>query len=90
MVAHLLVDVEIGGRGSVEAGQKLVHHDQELHLTRLLDELLLDLLLELLCLVHGGFWRLVEPVGKHLLVDVVLPQSLGQSLAAFLALDVGR
>ena len=43
VVAHLLVDVEIGGRRRVEAGQQLVHHDQQLHLARLVDELLLHL-----------------------------------------------
>ena len=72
MVAHLLVDVEVGGRRRIEAGQQLVHHDQQLHLPRLVDELLLHLLLELLDLVDGRLRRLVEPVGQHLLVDVVL------------------
>ena len=47
-------------------------------------------LLELLDLVHRRLRRLVEPVGQHLLVDVVLPQLLGLALAALLALDVGR
>ena len=52
------VDVEIGGRRRVEAGQQLVHHDQQLHLPRLVDELLLRLLLELLDPVHCLFRRL--------------------------------
>ena len=52
MVLHLLVDVEVGGRRRVEAGQELVHDDQQLHLPGLLDEALLHLLLELLDLVH--------------------------------------
>ena len=66
VVPHLLVDVEIGGRGRIEAGEQLVHHDQQLHLPRLVDEFLLHLLLELLDLVDGLLRRLVEPVGQHL------------------------
>ena len=77
---HLLVDVEVGGRRRVEAGQQLVHHDQQLHLPRLFDELLLHRLLELLDPVDRLLRRLVEPVGQHLLVDVVLPQLLGLAL----------
>ena len=90
VVAHLLVDVEAGGRGRVEAGQELVHHDEQLHLARLFDELLLYRLLERLDLVHRRLGRLVEPVCQHPFVDVVLPQPFRQPLAAFLALDVGR
>ena len=48
VVLHLLVDVEVGGGGRIEAGQQLVHHDQQLHLPRFVDEFLLDLFLELL------------------------------------------
>ena len=53
VVAHLLVDVEVGGRRRVEAGQQLVDDDQQPHLARVVDEPLLDVLLELLDLVHG-------------------------------------
>ena len=34
VVLHLLVDVEVGGRGRVEAGQQLVDDDQQPHLAR--------------------------------------------------------
>ena len=90
MVLHVLVDVEVGGRRRVEAGQQLVHDDQQLHLPGLLDEALLHLLLELLHLVHRRLFGLVEMRGEHLPVDLVLPQPLGQPLAALLALDVRR
>ena len=53
VVLHLLVDVEVRGRRGVEAGEQLVHHDQELHLPGLVHEPPLDLLLELVGLVHG-------------------------------------
>ena len=52
MVVHLLVDVEVGRGRGVEAGQQLVDDDQQPHLAGLLDEALLDVLLELLDLVH--------------------------------------
>ena len=80
VIAHLLVDVEIGGRWRVKAGQELVHNDQELHLSRLFHELLFDLFLKR----FGVF------AAEHLIVNVVLLQLLGQSFAGFLALDIGR
>ena len=79
MIAHLLVDVEIGGRWRIKAGQELVHHDQELHLSWLLDELLLDLFLK----CFGVF------AIEHLVVDVELPQSFGQSFTSFFPFDIG-
>jgi hypothetical protein len=33
--------------------------------------------------------RLIEPVGQHLFVDIVLPQFFRQPFAAFFALDGG-
>ena len=39
VVAHLLVDVEVGGARGVEAGQQLVDHDEQPHLAGLFDEL---------------------------------------------------
>ena len=54
------------------------------------DELLLDLLLEELDLVHGGVGGLVEVVGQHLPVDLVLAQPLGRALARVLLGDVPR
>ena len=51
MILHLLVDVEVCGRRRIESGQKFVHHDQQFHLPRLVDELLLGLLLERLGLL---------------------------------------
>ena len=88
VVLHLLVDVEVGGARRVEAGQQLVDHDQQPHLAGLLDEPLLDLLLELLDLGHRLVGRLVEVVGQHLAVDVVLAQPLGRALAGVFLGDV--
>ena len=80
MILHLLVDIKVCGRRRIEPGQKLVHHDQQLHLPRLVDELLLGLFLECLGLLPA----------QHLGVDVVLAQPFGQPLATFLALDIAR
>ena len=80
MILHLLVDVEVCGRRRIESGQKFVHHDQQFHLPRLVDELLLGLLLERLGLLTA----------QHLGVDVVLAQPFGQPFATFLAFDVAR
>ncbi|MNE14656.1 hypothetical protein D3C80_1075440 [compost metagenome] len=80
MVTHLLVDVEVGRGRRVEAGQQLVHHDEQAHLPWLLDETLLHLLLEGLRVF----------VAQHLVVDGVLTQLLGQPFTGCLALDVGR
>ncbi len=38
VVLHGFVDVEIGAGRRVEAGEQLVHHDQQLHVGRFLDE----------------------------------------------------
>ena len=88
MVLHPLVDVQIGGRRGIEAGEQLVHDDQELHLPGLVHEAPLDLLLELLGPVHGLVRGLVEVVREHLPVDVVLEEFLGEPLARLFALDV--
>ena len=88
MVPHRLVDVEAGRRRGVEAGQQLVHHDQELHPPRLLHETPLHLLLEALHLVHRRLFRLVEMRREHLSIDVVLAQLLGEPFAGLLALEV--
>ena len=47
------------------------------------DEPLLDLLLELLGLVHRRVVGLAEVIGQHPPVDLVLPQPLGQPFAGF-------
>ena len=71
MVLHLFVDVEIGRRWRVKAGQQLIYHDQELHLPRLVDKALFYLLLKALDLVHGRFFRLVEVRRQHFTVGGV-------------------
>ena len=58
VVLHRLVDVEIGAGRRVEAGEQLVHHDQQLHVRRLLLEQLLGLVLVGLGL---GLARLAPP-----------------------------
>ena len=45
VVLHGLVDVEIGAARRIEAGEQLVHHDEQPHVRRLLDEQLLHLIL---------------------------------------------
>ncbi len=90
MVAHRLVDIEVGGRRRIEAGEQLVDDDEQLHLAGLVDELLLHLALELVDAAHRVVLGLVEPGGEHLAVDVILPQLLGQAFAGLLALDAGR
>ena len=90
VVAHLLVYVQIGGRGRIKAGEQLVHHDQQLHLAGLVDELLLHLQLKALGLVDGLISRLVEPVAQHLAIDGVLQELVGQPFAGGLALGVGN
>jgi len=88
VVAHGLVDVEIGGRRRVESREQLVDDDEELHLPGLMDELRLHRLLELLSPGDRFLSRLVEPLREHLLVDVVLAELFRESLAGFLALDI--
>ena len=88
VVLHLLVDVQVGGARRVEAGQQLVDDDEQPHLARVLDEALLDLVLELLDLGHRLVGRLVEVVGQHLAVDLVLAQPLGGAVAGVLLGDV--
>ena len=68
VVLHRLVDVEIGAGRRVEAGQQLVHHDQQLHVRRLLGEQLLGPLLVGLGLRHA---RLGVDVLQQLGVGVV-------------------
>ena len=72
----------------VEAGQQLVDNDQQAHLAWVLDELLLDRLLELLDSGDGDVFGLVEVVGKHLSVGVVLADLLGLTLAGVFLRDV--
>ncbi len=90
VVAHLLVDVEVGGRWRIEAGEQLVHHDQELHLPRLMDELLLHLFLELFHLADCALCWLIEPVGQHLAIDAVLEQVVRLTCAGLLALGISN
>src|SRR5450755_899136 len=88
VVAHGLVDVQVGGGRGVKAGQQFVDYDQQAHLPGMLDETVLDVLLELLDLVHDRVGRLIEVIGQHLPVDLVLPQLLGQACAGILLRDV--
>ena len=90
MVAHALVDIEIRGRRRIEACQQLVYHDQQFHLARRFDEAFLDLFFETLGLVHRRVFRLVEMVGQHLTIDLVLAQLLGQAFAGILTFDIRR
>src|SRR5690349_4995091 len=66
VVSHALVDVEVRRRGGVEASEKLVDDDQQLHLAGLLDEALLYLLLEQLDFGHGSIGVLAEVFSEHL------------------------
>src|ERR1019366_1542920 len=88
VIAHLLVDIEICCRRRIKAGQELVHHDQQLHLAWLFDELLFHFLLEGLNLIRRSFLRLVKPLRKHPSIYVELAQSLCQPFAALFALDL--
>jgi len=90
VVAHLLVDVQVRGARGVEAGQQLVDHDEQTHLTRLLDEAALDLLLELVDPTDSLVRRHTEEVGQHPPIDVVLTELLGGALARVLLGDVAR
>ena len=90
MILHLLVDVEIGRRRRVKAGQQFIHHDQQLHLPRFVDEFLFDGLFKLFGSVDRLVRIFLEPVGQHLFVDVVLPQFFGQPIAGFFALGVAK
>ena len=90
VVLHLLVDVEVGSAGCVEAGQQLVDHDKQAHLARLVDEPVLHLLLEQRNLVCRSVLGLVEVVGQHLEVDVVLAEPLGSTLTGVFLGDVPR
>ena len=84
MVAHLLVDVEVGGGGASKPVSSLSTTISSRIWPGSSMNRSLTCLLELLDLVHGGVGRLVEVVGEHLPVDVVLPQLLGQALARVL------
>ena len=90
VVLHLLVNVEEGRRGRIEAGQQFVHDDDQLQLVRLLDEFLFHRQLEFFNLFDGFLRWLVKPIRQHLFVDVVLPQFFRQPLAAFFAFDGRR
>ena len=89
VIAHLLVNVEIRGRGRVKAGEQLVHHDQQLHLAGLFDELFLHRQLELPDPVHGFLRRFIEPVRQHFLVNAILLQLVAFAFAGILAFDIG-
>ena len=88
MVAHLLVDVEVGGRRRVKTSQQLVHHDQQFHLTRLVDEFLLHRQFKLVRLGLRRLWWLAKPVRQHLPVHPVLEQVVGITRARGLALGI--
>ena len=51
MILHVLVYVEVRAGRRVEAGEKLVNHDEKFHLLRFFHELSLGLLLEVLDLL---------------------------------------
>ena len=63
MVAHGFVDIQIGRARSVKASQQFVHHNQQLHLRRLILELLFDALLKL-----GEFFISEHPLVYFLFV----------------------
>ena len=86
VVLHVLVDVETGRGRRVEAGEQLVHDDEELNPARFVYKTLLHLLLERLDLLHRRIFGLVEMGGQHLPVDVVLAKPLGESLPGLLSL----
>ena len=88
MISHLLVDIEVGGRGGIKTGQQLVDYDEQPHLARLFDKTLLDQFFKLFDPLGRLILRLLEIVGQHLAIDVVLGQLLRQPLARLLALDL--
>ena len=63
MVAHGFVDIQIGRARSVKASQQFVHHNQQLHLRRLILELLFDTLFKL-----GEFFISEHPLVYFLFV----------------------
>ena len=73
MVSHRLINIQISGRRSIKACQQLVHHDQQLHLFRLLDKLFFDLFFK--C-----FWVFST---QHLHVDFVLFHRLGLAIITY-------
>ena len=79
VVLHRLVDVEVGAGRRVEAGQQLVHHHQQLHVRRLLDEQRLGPLLVGLGLGHA---RLGVDVLQQLGVGVVDELLVGLGVGA--------
>ncbi len=79
VVLHRLVDVEIGAGRRVEAGEQLVHDDQQLHVGRLLDEQRLGPLLVGLGLGHA---RLGVDVLQQLGVGVVDELLVGLGVGA--------
>ena len=88
VVLHGLVDVEVGAGRRVEAGEQLVHHDQQLHVGRLFDEQVLGPLLVGLGLGHA---RLGVDVLQQLGVGVVDELLVGLGVGAgFLQGDILR
>ena len=55
VVAHLVVEIDVGAARRVEAGQELAHHDQQLAVGGLFDEAPLGLVL--VCFVVWPFFR---------------------------------
>ena len=79
VVLHRLVDVEVGAGRRVEAGEQLVHDDQQLHVRRLLGEQCLGALLVGLGLGHA---RLGVDVLQQLGVGVVDELLVGLGVGA--------
>ena len=79
MILHGFVDIEIGGRGGVKAGEQLIDDDQQPHLPRLFDKGRLGRGLK-------GFGRLAV---QHLLINGILFEPFGQPFARLFAFDVG-
>ena len=88
MILHLFVDVKISRRGSVEPGQQFVHDNQQLHLSRLVNEHFLDRDFELFNLLHRSVFRLIKPACQHFPIDTVLAKFFRVAFASFFVLDV--
>ena len=72
VVAHLLIDIEVRGGRRVKTGEQLIHHNEQLHLARLLNKLFLSSLLVLFRTVNHRLGRIIEEISQHLFVDVEL------------------
>ena len=81
VVLHRLVDVEIGAGRRVEAGEQLVHDDQQLHVGRLLDEQRLGPLLVGLGLRHArlGF-NVLQQLGVGVVDELLVGLGVGAGL----------